>query len=300
MPPTPQMPPALLETRFDPKKHGFHFSNNDTVWNVPGTPIRGKFLCGGMVYTALDYFYGHKPIPPRTVAPPLNHKLNRYIIARQNAAHVRTVSRMTLFSFLHDWYVESVAGEFDLIRKSIAAGRPVPLFLVKKDFLHGHHVLVTACRSNPMDAGPFLFIYDPNYPDKTASIARWGNEKLFRLNAPGGGGALLKGFFVDPNYSVHRPPDDLDPPPDPAPMPPPLPGPSPSPTPPPGPVPPPLPPPGPVSRTYTVKRGDNLSLISQRHYGTQARWRDIYAANRAVIGANPNLIHPGQVLTIPP
>ncbi len=297
MPPAPPTMPVTLSTPFESAKHGFHFSNNDTVWNVPGTPIHGKFLCGGMVYTALDYFYGHKQIPQRKTAPPLNHKLNRYIIARQNAAHVRTVSRMTLFALFHDWYVESVAGEFDLIRKGIAAGRPVPLFLVKKDFLHGHHVLVTACRSNPSEAGPFLFLYDPNYPDKTATISRWGNEKLFRLNGPGGSGALLKGFFVDPNYSTHRPPDDLDPPPEP-PAPPPLPGPGPGPTPPPTPVPPPAP--GPASRTYTVKSGDNLSLIAQRHYGTQARWRDIYDANRTVIGANPNLIKPGQVLTIPP
>lgn len=294
---------ALLETRFDPKKHGFRFSNNDTVWNVPGTPIHGKFLCGGMVYTALDYYYGYKTIPQRTVAPPINHKLNRYIIARQNAAHVRTVSRMTLFSFLHDWFVESVAGEFDIIRKSIDAGKPVPLFLVKKDFLHGHHVLVTACRSTPSAAGPFLFLYDPNYPEKTATIARWGNEKYFALSVLGGSVSLLKGFFVDPNYAVHRPPDDLDPPP-PPPAPGPLPGPGPSPGPLPGPTPPipppPGPAPGPAAVTYTVRAGDNLSLISQRHYGTQARWKDIYAANRAVIGANPNLIRPGQVLTIPP
>lgn len=202
---------ALLETRFDPKQHGFRFSNNDTVWNVPGTPIHGQFLCGGMVYTALDYFYGHKTIPQRTTAPPINHKLNRYIIERQNAAHVRTVSRMTVFAFLHDWFVESVAGEFDLIRKGIEAGKPVPLFLLKKEFLHGHHVLVTACRSTPSAAGPFLFVYDPNYPEKTSTIARWGDEKTFSLNCLGKGQSFLKGFFVDTNYAVHRPPDDLDP-----------------------------------------------------------------------------------------
>jgi hypothetical protein len=50
---------------------------------------------------------------------------------------------------------------------------------------------------------------------------------------------------------------------------------------------------------YTVKRGDTLSGISQKYYGTANRWRDIYARNRAVIGSNPNLIFPGQVYTIP-
>ncbi|RYE30317.1 MAG: LysM peptidoglycan-binding domain-containing protein, partial [Hyphomicrobiales bacterium] len=76
----------------------------------------------------------------------------------------------------------------------------------------------------------------------------------------------------------------------------------PSPPAPPGPLPPPSPPPlpGPVSRTHTVQRGENLSVISQKYYGTQSKWAVIYAANKAVIGSNPNLIKPGQVLTIPP
>jgi nucleoid-associated protein YgaU len=50
--------------------------------------------------------------------------------------------------------------------------------------------------------------------------------------------------------------------------------------------------------TYTVQRGDTLSAIALRCYGDASRWSDIYALNRNVIGANPNLIFPGQVLTI--
>lgn len=51
---------------------------------------------------------------------------------------------------------------------------------------------------------------------------------------------------------------------------------------------------GPI--TYTVLPGDNLSVIAawfkQHGYGA------LYEANKAVIGANPNLIHPGQKITI--
>ncbi|MGH2538191.1 MAG: LysM peptidoglycan-binding domain-containing protein [Candidatus Promineifilaceae bacterium] len=50
---------------------------------------------------------------------------------------------------------------------------------------------------------------------------------------------------------------------------------------------------------HTVVPGDNLSMISQQYYGTQANWRLIYEANRQVIGEDPNLIRPGQVLRIP-
>jgi nucleoid-associated protein YgaU len=39
--------------------------------------------------------------------------------------------------------------------------------------------------------------------------------------------------------------------------------------------------------------------IAQHFYGNGADWAKIYNANKAKIGANPNLIHVGQVLTIP-
>ena len=50
--------------------------------------------------------------------------------------------------------------------------------------------------------------------------------------------------------------------------------------------------------TYTVKTGDTLWGIAERFLGKGSRWREIYYANRAIIGANPNVIRPGQKLTI--
>ena len=46
---------------------------------------------------------------------------------------------------------------------------------------------------------------------------------------------------------------------------------------------------------YTVRSGDTLSGIASK-YGTT--WQKIYNDNKSVIGSNPNLIKPGQVLTI--
>ncbi|WP_042429911.1 transglycosylase family protein [Streptacidiphilus anmyonensis] len=47
--------------------------------------------------------------------------------------------------------------------------------------------------------------------------------------------------------------------------------------------------------SYTVKSGDTLSAIAAAH-GTN--WHSLYAANKNVIGGNPNLILPGQVLNL--
>jgi len=52
-------------------------------------------------------------------------------------------------------------------------------------------------------------------------------------------------------------------------------------------------------KTYTVKRGDTLWGIAKRFLGDGSRWKEIYNANVNVIGKNPNLIYPGQVLRIP-
>ncbi|HEY9519175.1 MAG TPA: LysM peptidoglycan-binding domain-containing protein [Gemmatimonadales bacterium] len=57
--------------------------------------------------------------------------------------------------------------------------------------------------------------------------------------------------------------------------------------------------PAPASRrTYTVVAGDSLSKIAKRTYGDANRWRAIYDLNKDII-KNPDLIHPGQVLTLP-
>lgn len=52
---------------------------------------------------------------------------------------------------------------------------------------------------------------------------------------------------------------------------------------------------GKVEKIYTVKSGDTLSGIANK-YGTT--WQNIYNNNRDIIGSNPNLIKPGQVLKI--
>ena len=54
----------------------------------------------------------------------------------------------------------------------------------------------------------------------------------------------------------------------------------------------------PSVKTYTVKRGDTLWGIAKKYYGNGAEYSRIFNANRDKI-KNPNLIYPGQVLTVP-
>ncbi|MCI1981997.1 MAG: LysM peptidoglycan-binding domain-containing protein [Oscillospiraceae bacterium] len=53
-----------------------------------------------------------------------------------------------------------------------------------------------------------------------------------------------------------------------------------------------------AQKTYTVKSGDTLWGIAKRFYGNGTKYTTIYNANKGKI-KSPNLIYPGQVLTIP-
>jgi len=55
----------------------------------------------------------------------------------------------------------------------------------------------------------------------------------------------------------------------------------------------------PTGGTYTVKSGDSLWAISKRLSGSGNNWPELYSVNKAVVGSNPNLIYPGQTLTLP-
>jgi nucleoid-associated protein YgaU len=53
-----------------------------------------------------------------------------------------------------------------------------------------------------------------------------------------------------------------------------------------------------AGKSYTVKAGDTLSKIAKDHLGDANAYMKIFEANRDKL-SNPDLIKPGQVLTIP-
>lgn len=65
----------------------------------------------------------------------------------------------------------------------------------------------------------------------------------------------------------------------------------------------------PADAEYVVAAGDSLWAIAERRLQAEGRaasvdeiagyWRAIYAANAGLVGPDPDLIHPGQVLELP-
>ena len=52
------------------------------------------------------------------------------------------------------------------------------------------------------------------------------------------------------------------------------------------------------NNTWTVRQGDTLSAIATA-VGVPGGWQALYAVNRRAIGPNPDVIHPGIILTLP-
>ena len=53
-----------------------------------------------------------------------------------------------------------------------------------------------------------------------------------------------------------------------------------------------------TTRFHIVRRGETLSGISHRYYGSPNKWRNLLAANRSCL-EDPNKLRPGMKLIIP-
>ena len=53
-----------------------------------------------------------------------------------------------------------------------------------------------------------------------------------------------------------------------------------------------------TSRTYTVVKGDTLSAIAKKMYGSADKYQAIFEANKPML-KDPDKIYPGQVLRVP-
>ena len=72
-------------TPFDPAVNGFKFVNSfKTVTGVADITTNG--LCGGMVYTVLDYFSAGMAVPQQNYTPVNGTHLQSYIYGRQQTA----------------------------------------------------------------------------------------------------------------------------------------------------------------------------------------------------------------------
>ena len=215
-------------TNFDPMLHGFKFANTFAGVDVS---TRYSGLCGGMVYTALDYFYANMPIPKQTYAPSNRYPLQSYIYKRQaKSAQESNADRWAELGFnpfgarsneFFGWGIEMMrpGDRMNELKNMIDKGIPAPLGLFHTDdatkygYLSGgdHQVLAIGYDFGRYkgDKGQFIedfkiFISDPNYPNVVKTlVADPVNHCFHYIDSPKK--AWLT-YFVNSNYDKQIPP----------------------------------------------------------------------------------------------
>ncbi|MEP5939136.1 MAG: hypothetical protein ABJ239_12485 [Erythrobacter sp.] len=210
-------------TTFDPKRHGFKFANRFRNNFVSELDIRTGGLCGGMVYSALDYWRAGKPVPQQTYLPTEGAVLQSYIYRRQVNSIVSNADRWTELALnpggarnneFWRWGMEGKrGGQLDVLRRNIEAGRPVPLGLLgcKEGCFGDHQVLAIGYDPGRYsgDLGRFqtdlrIFVYDPNSPSARRVLRTNPTTRKFYFEDDPE--INWRTYFVDPNWQAVSPP----------------------------------------------------------------------------------------------
>src|SRR5690242_17850757 len=177
--------PVILSTAkmttFNPETDAYRFINTfKTVTGVFDITTGG--LCAGMVYSVLDYWKAHQPVPKQTYAPVNGTTLQSYLYARNMTAlgdHMDKWTELHLNplgardSEFFKWGLQGTGGgRLQELRAHIDRGEPVPLGLksLTGDPGADHVVLAYGYDMGRYrgDLGAYqedlkIFVYEPNY-----------------------------------------------------------------------------------------------------------------------------------------
>jgi hypothetical protein len=177
-----------MEKIFAPSIHGFNFQNN-----FPGIPFlvhknliindlahrlffRKNFygLCGGMCFTALDYFYSENELPCIDSPPKVGSSFHSYLFKRQNHTYGnfgRYILKFIFWSLGSDVKLQgNTYKEFSDIQLSPDKNQPVVLGLVcvhissSVAIWSNHQVIAYRYEINPEKNT--VYLYDPNSPGR--------------------------------------------------------------------------------------------------------------------------------------
>ncbi len=163
-----------LNTKFTPLTHGYSFPNRfeftgftKIVKFVKSKLIYG--MCGGMVFTALDYYFDQRKIPEFKAVRELPLNYTKYLWKRQTeSVSLAVFVRIIQFaSFTKSQAIQkSIQEELPLILDRVGDGLPAPIVIIRSSLFqnptHNHQVLVIGFEEKADQLE--LMLYDPNHP----------------------------------------------------------------------------------------------------------------------------------------
>lgn len=199
----------MTRTSFLPSVNGWPFSNYGTFGN-----------CGGMCFTALDYFYGRKAIDRTIPPPPEGSALRKEIESRQ-----KDTMNDWLWAKVLAWTIKPDLGsdgvghltekdEWPDIRSRIDAGEPTTLCLIRVEGIkanpaNNHQVVAYGYDLDSSQKHVTIFVYDPNERGNTAKLEFDLGRPDGKINPKDSTGNRLRGFFIvkydrDINVHIHK------------------------------------------------------------------------------------------------
>ena len=213
-------------TAFKPVQHGFKFDNSFKNIFIDAIDWRTGGLCGGMSYSALDYYYTRTISTPKTsIRPTEGSPLQKYLYDRQVTSITSNLDKWAEIGFnpggarngeFFNWGVENKKGSrINELRSFIDRGRPVPLGLQsvgEKDSDPGNHQVLAIGYDfgtvQDLANGTYkrkmkIYTYDPNYPNDINTLVPDFKEQVFYyLEKPH---MRWRTYFVDKNYRTKTP-----------------------------------------------------------------------------------------------
>jgi len=213
-------------TTFNPQVSGFRFINTFNGEDV----IRWGGLCGGMVYSALDYFRNGIPVPRQSFTPANATPLQSYIYQRQQHSMWNVnekwseleVAYNTRAGEIFRWGLQgSGGGRLEELKNAINAGRSVPIGLFVggvagiNGAVGGNHVVLAIGYSTGRYNGDLtghpedlkIFVYDPNQGNRLMTfVPNIEGQCFFEVEK----GKVWRTYFVNNKYdNDHVPPGDI-------------------------------------------------------------------------------------------
>lgn len=202
-------------TTFEPRVHGFNFANTFNNDVVSGLDIRTGGLCGGMVYTSLDYFYSAAyPVPRQDFRPANRTPLQSYIYGRQVDSLKPNLTKWAEIGFNpggardNEFFQWGLSSELRNLVTRIDAGQPAPLGLQGHN-RGTHQVLAIGYETGRSAADLRIFLYDPNFPNEVVTMRPSMRSHLFiydgKRSASGAPTHTWRTYFVDKSYHAKAP-----------------------------------------------------------------------------------------------
>jgi hypothetical protein len=212
-----------VRTPFEPQVNGFKFINYFQLppsisLNIPFVHISSVSLpnlvyglCGGMCFSALDYFHAGKAIPGDENIPASGSPIYNYLLGRQlNSLDQGTLEKVIfwMLSSNEDLDERIAGGEIGTLRASLDGGNPAVLVLIRAQGLtdpsHNHQVTAIGYDFDSDTEAMTIYLYDPNHPGEQPTLNLNLANPAAGINLVQSTGEPLRGFFVN-NYQAHVP-----------------------------------------------------------------------------------------------